>query len=98
MQNINIYQIFTRLYGACSPAKNKVNGSIADNGVAKFNDFTAEKLQRIKDYGFSHVWFTGVLEHATQTDYSKFGIRQRPSLDCQRKSWFSPMLSKTILM
>ena len=76
MQNINIYQIFTRLYGACSPAKNKVNGSIADNGVAKFNDFTAEKLQRIKDYGFSHVWFTGVLEHATQTDYSKFGIRQ----------------------
>ena len=76
MQNINIYQIFTRLYGACSPAKNKVNGRIADNGVAKFNDFTAEKLRRIKDYGFSHVWFTGVLEHATQTDYSKFGIRQ----------------------
>ncbi len=71
---MNIYQIFTRLYGACQPANNLPNGTIADNGVAKFNDFTADTLQRIKDYGFTHVWFTGVLEHATQTDYSRYGI------------------------
>ena len=71
---MNIYQIFTRLYGACQPANNLPNGTIADNGVAKFNEFTADTLQRIKDYGFTHVWFTGVLEHATQTDYTRYGI------------------------
>ena len=71
---MNIYQIFTRLYGACKPANNLPNGTIADNGVAKFNEFTADTLQRIKDYGFTHVWFTGVLEHATQTDYTRYGI------------------------
>lgn len=71
---MNIYQIFTRLYGACQPANNLPNGTIADNGVAKFNEFTADTLQRIKDYGFTHVWFTGVLEHATQTNYTCYGI------------------------
>ena len=71
---MNIYQVFTRLYGACKPAKNLPNGTIADNGVAKFNEFTADTLQRIKDYGFTHVWFTGVLEHATQTNYTRYGI------------------------
>ena len=71
---MNIYQVFTRLYGACKPAKNLPNGTIADNGVAKFNEFTADTLQRIKDYGFTHVWFTGVLEHATKTDYTRYGI------------------------
>ncbi len=71
---MNIYQIFTRLYGACKPANNLPNGTIADNGVAKFNEFTADTLQRIKDYGFTHVWFTGVLEHATQTNYTRYGI------------------------
>ena len=71
---MNIYQIFTRLYGTCQPANNRPNGTIADNGVAKFNEFTADTLQRIKDYGFTHVWFTGVLEHATQTDYTRYGI------------------------
>lgn len=71
---MNIYQVFTRLYGACKPAKNLPNDTIADNGVAKFNEFTADTLQRIKDYGFTHVWFTGVLEHATKTDYTRYGI------------------------
>lgn len=71
---MNIYQVFTRLYGACKPAKNLPNGTIADNGVAKFNEFTADTLQRIKEYGFTHVWFTGVLEHATKTDYTRYGI------------------------
>ena len=71
---MNIYQIFTRLYGACQLANNLPNGTIADNGVAKFNEFTADTLQRIKDYGFTHVWFTGVLEHATQTNYTRYGI------------------------
>lgn len=71
---MNIYQIFTRLYGACLPGKNIPYGSIEENGVAKFNEFTLDTLERIKNFGFSHVWFTGVLEHATQTNYSQYGI------------------------
>ncbi len=70
---MNIYQIFTRLYG--NPKHNNVpNGTYAENGCAKFNYFTDERLNRIRKFGFSHVWFTGVIEHATQTDYSAQGI------------------------
>lgn len=70
---MTIYQIFTRLYGNQN-SSNIVSGTFAENGAAKFNDFTSHRLLRIKDMGFSHVWFTGVIEHATHTDYSEFGI------------------------
>ena len=31
--------------------------------------------------GFTHIWFTGVIRHATQTDYSSFGIpTQHPEI------------------
>jgi glycosidase len=70
-----IYQIFTRLFGnECTT--NKVYGSIAENGCGKFNDITEKALQALKDFGITHVWYTGVLEHATLTDYSAFGIQQ----------------------
>ncbi len=68
-----IYQVFTRLYGNSNPS-NIPHGTLAENGTAKMNDFTIDRLKRIKDFGFSHIWFTGIIEHATQTDYSEFGI------------------------
>lgn len=68
-----IYQVFTRLYGNKSIA-NVPNGTIEENGCAKMNDITAAQLQRIASFGFTHVWFTGLIEHATQTDYSQYGI------------------------
>lgn len=68
-----IYQIFTRLYGNQNTT-NQRNGSIEQNGCAKMNDFTATQLRRIASFGFTHVWFTGLIEHATQTDYSAHGI------------------------
>lgn len=69
-----IYQIFTRLYGNKKNA-NIPAGSIEDNGCAKMNDITAKQLERIASMGFTHVWFTGLIEHATQTDYSANGIK-----------------------
>ncbi|GAB3994989.1 alpha-amylase family glycosyl hydrolase [Spirosoma daeguense] len=69
-----IYQIFTRLFGNQNTT-NRWNGSRDENGVGKFNDINAEALQAIRQFGATHVWFTGILEHATQTDYSAFGIR-----------------------
>lgn len=68
-----IYQIFTRLYGN-KTKNNKPNGTLQENGSAKMNDITATKLQRISRMGFTHVWFTGLIEHATQTDHTAFGI------------------------
>ena len=69
-----IYQIFTRLYGNNKHTTNLPNGSIEQNGCAKINDITSAQLKRIASYGFTHVWFTGLIEHATQTDYSQYGI------------------------
>lgn len=69
-----IYQIFTRLYGNQHKA-NVAKGDINQNGCAKLNDITTTQLKRIATYGFTHVWFTGLIEHATQTDYTAYGIK-----------------------
>ncbi|MDU2114574.1 MAG: alpha-amylase family protein [Prevotella bivia] len=68
-----IYQIFTRTFSNKNTSCIE-NGSIETNGVGKMNDFTPKVLNKIKKGGFTHVWFTGVIRHATTTDYSAFGI------------------------
>jgi len=68
-----VYQVFTRLFGNTNTT-NKPWGTIEENGVGKFNDFTDTALQEIKDLGVTHIWYTGVLHHATITDYTKYGI------------------------
>ena len=37
-------------------------------------DFTPRALEQIKSLGATHVWYTGLIEHATQTDYDLFNI------------------------
>ncbi|MDB5143540.1 MAG: tvaII [Mucilaginibacter sp.] len=69
-----IYQLLPRLYGNTKKV-NKTYGSIEENGVGKFNDINDKALQEIKAMGFTHVWFTGVIEHAIMTDYSQYGIK-----------------------
>lgn len=68
-----IYQLFTRLFGNRN-ATNKVYGTIEENGCGKFNDIDDTALAALKDFGVTHLWYTGVLEHATLTDYAQFGI------------------------
>ena len=68
-----VYQIFTRLFGNRNTTR-KEWGSVAENGSGKMNDIDAQVLKRIKAMGVTHVWFTGVLRHATQTDYTAYGI------------------------
>lgn len=74
MDKLIIYQIFTRLFGNQNTT-NKSWGSRYENGVGKLNDITDAALRELKLFGVSHVWYTGVIEHAVQTDYSAFGIR-----------------------
>ena len=71
---MTIYQVFTRLFGADSSSC-VINGTASQNGCGKMNDFTAKALHEICSLGCTHVWYTGIIEHATQADYSKFGIR-----------------------
>ena len=75
-----IYQVFTRLYGNRNTTR-KEWGSVEENGTGKFSDFDAKTLKAIKQMGVSHIWYTGVIRHASQTDFSKFGIpTQHPSV------------------
>lgn len=68
-----VYQVFTRLFGNTNTT-NKPWGTIKENGVGKFNDFTEKALQEIKDLGVTHIWYTGVPHHNVITDYTEFGI------------------------
>jgi glycosidase len=72
-KKIVIYQMMVRLFGN-QKTTNKIYGTLEENGVGKFNDITESALKGIKELGVSHVWYTGVLEHALLTDYTKFGI------------------------
>ncbi len=74
MDKLIIYQIFTRLFGNQNTT-NRPHGTRDENGVGKFNDINEAALQAIRQFGVSHIWFTGIIEHATQTDYSAEGIR-----------------------
>ncbi|MEG1729622.1 MAG: alpha-amylase family glycosyl hydrolase [Bacteroidaceae bacterium] len=70
-----IYQVLPRLFGnATEPCAS--NGTIEENGCGKLNYFTAKALKEIKKLGATHIWYTGLIEHATQTDYTAIGIKQ----------------------
>lgn len=69
-----IYQALVRYFGNKNTT-NKHYGSIEENGSGKFNDIDEKALQEIKKLGANYIWFTGVIEHATMTDYTKDGIK-----------------------
>ncbi|MDG3584002.1 alpha-amylase family protein [Galbibacter pacificus] len=68
-----VYQVFTRLFGN-TKTTNKPWGTIEENGVGKFVDFTDKALHEIKDLGVTHIWYTGVPHHALVNDYTQYGI------------------------
>ena len=69
-----IYQVFTRLFGN-NHNHCIYNGSLEENGCGKMADFTGKALDEIKKLGATHIWYTGIIEHATQTDYRRYNIR-----------------------
>ena len=68
-----VYQVFTRLFGNTNTT-NKPWGTLEENGVGKFADFTDKALKEIKDLGITHIWYTGVPHHALINDYTAYGI------------------------
>ncbi|PZP47725.1 MAG: alpha-amylase, partial [Pseudopedobacter saltans] len=68
-----IYQMMVRLFGN-NNTSNMYYGSIEQNGVGKFNDISDRALDSLKVLGLSHIWYTGVIAHASMTDYSTYSI------------------------
>ena len=65
---MNIYQILVRLFGN-KKTDTVYSGTIEENGVGKMNDITEKALSELHKMGISHIWLTGILEHATTTAY-----------------------------
>ncbi len=71
-----IYQLLPRLFGN-GLAVNKRNGSIEENGCGKFNDITDKLLAEIKEKGYTHTWYIGIVAHASATNYESDGIPEQ---------------------
>ena len=79
-EKLILYQVFTRLYGNRNTTR-KEGGTLQENGCGKMNDFAPIALKHIREMGVSHIWYTGIIRHATQTDYSAYGItRNHPAI------------------
>ncbi len=69
-----IYQLLVRLFSNRN-TKPVLNGTIAENGTGKFNEITSKALEELKALGITHIWYTGILEHATMSDFTAFNIQ-----------------------
>ena len=72
---IVLYQVLPRLFGNDNTT-NHINGTIDQNGSGKFSAFSEVALNAIRKMGFNYIWYTGIIEHATKTDYSTYGIQK----------------------
>ena len=59
-----IYQLFPRTFTNYNTTRLK-DGSREQNGCGTFNLITPKALKAIVDFGATHVWYTGVIRHAT---------------------------------
>lgn len=59
-----IYQLLPRTFTNYNETR-KPNGSKEENGCGTFADITPKALKAIVDLGATHVWYTGVIRHAT---------------------------------
>lgn len=67
-EKISVYQVLVRLFDNPN-STNKVGGTILENGVGKMNAFSTRALEEIKGLGCTHIWYTGLLEHATKSTF-----------------------------
>lgn len=75
MSKTVIWQVFTRLFcNSTEPAGLVPGGTLSENGCGKMNSYTSEVLDYFRSQGATHIWFTGLLAHASRTDYPAYGI------------------------
>lgn len=72
-ERLIVYQFFPRIL--TNSKENPVRwGTIDENGSGKFNHLTPKVLRSIKSLGVNTLWLTGVIEHATKSDFTAHGI------------------------
>ena len=59
-----IYQLIPRLFSNYNETRKRC-GTIEENGCGKLVDINERALKSIVDLGATHVWYTGVIRHAT---------------------------------
>lgn len=67
-RKISIYQVLPRLFDKHEEHR-LPGGDFRSNGCGKFNNFTPAALREIKKLGITHIWYTGILEHATLAQF-----------------------------
>ena len=77
-EKLMIYQVLPRLFGNSNTTCKK-NGTIEENGCGKMSDFNRSALFNIRQLGCNAVWYTGILQQASNTDYSEYGIPRQNS-------------------
>ena len=79
-EKLIIYQALVRLFGNSNPTRQPY-GTIETNGCGKMSDFSEIALRSIQQLGANYIWYTGLLQQASATDYSQYGIpRQHPEV------------------
>lgn len=71
-----IYQLFVRHFSNYS-STGKEWGTREENGCGTFSGVSAGALEKVRELGVTHVWLTGVLRHATQTEYPALPAQPR---------------------
>ena len=67
MGKVIIYQMLPRLWGNIG-GKNIKNGTLEENRCGKFSSIDTISLEYLRSLGVSHVWYTGIIRHATAED------------------------------
>lgn len=68
-----IYQMMVRIFGNDNTS-HIINGTREQNGCGRMSDVSVEALQSLKRLGVNYVWYTGIIQQATKTDWSKDGL------------------------
>ena len=74
-QKFIIYQLLLRVFGNAN-GNCVSNGSLSFNGTGKFSSITDEVFKHLHSLGVSHIWYTGVIEHATKESFEEYGIKK----------------------
>ncbi|MDE5842334.1 MAG: alpha-amylase [Muribaculaceae bacterium] len=68
-----IYQTFPRILTNMNPTC-RFAGTLEENGAGKLADYTPKLLRSLKSIGINTIWLTGVIEHATKSDFTAYNI------------------------
>ena len=71
-----VYQMMVRVLGNDNTT-NVFNGTREQNGCGRMSDISTEALASIKRLGANYVWYTGIIQQATKTDWREYGLPQQ---------------------